>query len=87
VKIVQGANVVLNACMFYRSSSASATFVWAANCTTVTVNTCQFLPGSTGLQLDSTVQRAVITANSFEAGSIINNMTSSQQVIANNLLP
>jgi hypothetical protein len=61
--------------------------VWAANCTTVTVNACQFLPGSTGLQLDSTVQRAVITANSFEAGGIINNMTSPKQVIANNLLP
>lgn len=87
VKITQAANVVLNACMFYRSSSASATFVWAANCTTVTVNACQFLPGSTGLQLDNTVQRAVITANSFEAGSIINNMTSSTQIIANNLMP
>ena len=87
VKIVQAANVVVNACMFYRSSSAPATFVWAANCTTVTVNACQFLPGSTGLQLDSAVQRAVITANSFEAGSIINNMTSSKQVIANNLMP
>lgn len=87
VKITQAANVVLNACMFYRSSSASATFVWAANCTTVTVNACQFLPGSTGLQLDNTVQRAVITANSFEAGGIINNMISSRQSIANNLLP
>jgi hypothetical protein len=87
VKITQGANVMLNACMFYRSSSASATFVWAANCTTVTVNACQFLPGSTGLLLDSTVQRAVITANSFEAGSIINNMTSNKQIISNNLLP
>jgi hypothetical protein len=87
VKITQGANVMLNACMFYRSATASATFVWAANCTTVTVNGCQFLPGSTGLQLDNTVQRAIITANSFEAGGIINNMTSSKQIIANNLLP
>ena len=87
VKINHAANVVLNACMFYRSTSASATFVWAANCTTVTVNGCQFLPGSTGLQLDSAVQRAIITANSFEAGGIINNMTSTKQSISNNLLP
>src|ERR1035438_7482789 len=74
VKINHAANVVLNACMFYRSATAAATFVWAANCTTVTVNGCQFLPGSTGLQLDSPVQRAIITANSFEAGAIINNI-------------
>jgi hypothetical protein len=87
VKINHAANVVLNACMFYRSTSASATFVWVANCTTVTVNGCQFLPGSTGLQLDSAVQRAIITANSFEAGGIINNMTSTKQSISNNLLP
>jgi hypothetical protein len=87
VKINHAANVVLNACMFYRSATASATFVWAANCTTVTVNGCQFLPGSTGLQLDNGVQRAVITANSFEAGGIINNMTSIKQSITNNLLP
>src|ERR1017187_8926431 len=87
VKINHAANVVLNACMFYRSVTAAATFVWAANCTTVTVNGCQFLPGSTGLQLDSPVQRAIITANSFEAGAIINNMTSTKQSIFNNLLP
>ncbi len=87
VKINHAANVVLNACMFYRSATASATFVWAANCTTVTVNGCQFLPGSTGLQLDNGVQRAVISANSFEAGGIINNMTSIKQSITNNLLP
>jgi hypothetical protein len=51
------------------------------------VNACQFLPGSTGLQLDNKVQRTVITVNSFEAGGIINNMTSSMQVIVNKLLP
>ena len=87
MKINHGANVVISACMFYRSATASVPFVWAANCATVTVNACQFLTGSTGLQLDNKVQRAVITANSFEAGGIINNMTSGKQVIVNNLLP
>jgi hypothetical protein len=62
-------------------------FIWAANCKTVTVNACQFLPGSTGLQLDNTVQRAILTANSFEAGSIINNMPSGKALIANTLMP
>ncbi len=87
MKVNHGANVAINSCMFYRSATASAPFVWAANCTTVTVNACQFLPGSTGLQLDNKVQRAIITANSFEAGGIINNMTSMKQIIVNNLLP
>ena len=43
MKINHGANVVISACMFYRSATASVPFVWAANCATVTVNACQFL--------------------------------------------
>jgi hypothetical protein len=39
------------------------------------------------LQLNNQVQRAVVTGNSFEAGGIVNYMTSTNQTIANNLMP
>jgi hypothetical protein len=92
IMVAQAKNVVIDADLFYRSSPPAGSgtnqpFVWIANATTVTVSGCQFLPYSTGLELDNQVQRAVVTGNSFEAGGIINNMTSPKQSIANNLLP
>ena len=87
VLVNQAGNVVVDACVFYRSATVSNPLVWVANCVTATINSCQFLSGSTGLELDNQVQRAVVTGNSFEAGGIINNMTSGKQILANNLLP
>jgi hypothetical protein len=92
IMVNQAQHVVIDADMFYRSSPPNPSWtnqplVWVSNAVTATVSGCQFLPGSTGLELDSQVQRAVVTGNSFEAGGIVNNMTSSKQSIANNLLP
>ena len=94
IMVNQAKNVVIDSCIFYRSPSwtnnpswASNPFVWVSKATTATVNGCQFLPGSTGLELDSGVQRAVVVGNSFEAGGIVNYMTSTNRIIVNNLLP
>lgn len=92
IMISQAANVIVEACMFYRTNPgtnnwASFPLVWFSNCGSATVNSCQFLTNSTGLELDSGVQQAVITGNSFEGGGIINHMTSTNHVIVNNLLP
>lgn len=87
INVILAKNVIISGCIFYQSVPVSDPLVWISNCTTVTMDSCQFLSGSTGLQLDGQVQRAVITGNSFESGGIINNMTSTNQVIANNLLP
>ncbi len=85
-------NVIVDTCMFYRSSPASPSWtslplVWFSNCVSATVSSCQFLTNSTGLELDNQVQRAVVIGNSFEGGGIVNKMTSPNQVISNNLLP
>ena len=87
IDVTLAKNVIISSCMFYQSVAQSNPLVWISSCTTVTMDSCQFLSGSTGLQLDNQVQRAVITGNSFESGGIINHMTSTNQVIANNLLP
>ena len=92
IMVTQAKNVIVDACIFYRSPPgtnnwASNPLVWFQNTTTATVNACQFLTNSTGLELDSTVRRAIITGNSFEGGGIINKMTSGKYVITNNLLP
>ncbi len=92
IMVYQAKNVVIDSCIFYRSTPygtgwTNNPLVWISNATTATVNGCQFLPGSTGLELDSQVQRAVVVGNSFEAGGIVNNMTSTKQSITNNLLP
>lgn len=92
IMVTQAKNVLVDSCIFYRSTPYGSSWtnnplVWISNATTATVNGCQFLPGSTGLELDNQVQRAVVMGNSFEAGGIVNNMTSSSQTITNNLLP
>lgn len=92
IMVTQAKNVVVDSCIFYRSPPgtnnwASNPLVWFSNCTTATVNACQFLTNSTGLELDSQVQRAIVTGNSFEGGGIVNKMTSGSQIISNNLLP
>lgn len=92
IMVTQAKNVIVDACMFYRSAPgtnnwAGNPLVWFENCTTATVNGCQFLTNSTGLELDGQVQRAIVTGNSFEGGGIVNNMTSGTQIISNNLLP
>lgn len=87
IDVTLAKNVIVSGCMFYQSTPVSDPLVLISSCTTATVDSCQFLSGSTGLQLNSGVQRAIITGNSFESGGIINNMTSTNQVIANNLLP
>jgi hypothetical protein len=92
VMVYQAQNVLVDSCIFYRSSPYGAGWtnnplVWISNATSATVNGCQFLPGSTGLELDNQVQNAVVVGNSFQAGGITNNMTSTNYVVANNLLP
>lgn len=92
ISVTQARNVLVDSCIFYRSTPYGSG--WTNNplvrisaATTATVNGCQFYPGSTGLELDSGVERAVVVGNSFEAGKIINDMTSTNFVIANNLTP
>jgi hypothetical protein len=92
VMVYKAQNVIIDSCLFYRSTPygtgwTNNPLVWISNATTATVNGCQFLPGSAGLELDSQVQRAVVVGNSFEEGGIVNHMTSTNQTIANNLFP
>jgi fibronectin type 3 domain-containing protein len=86
IQVVQGTNVVIDADMFCRAGPVSNPLVQIQNCGTVTIKDCQFLPGSTGLELDNQVQRAVVDGNSFEDGGITNNMTSTNVVLAANLI-
>jgi len=90
IMVYQAKNVIVDSCMFYRSTPYGSGWtnnpmVRVANATTATINGCQFFPGSTGLELDSQVQRAVVVGNSFEEGGIVNGMISTNQSIANNL--
>ncbi len=92
IDVTQAQNILVDSCIFYRSSPYGAGWtnnplVWISNATAATVNGCQFYPGSTGLELDGGVQQAMVTGNSFQAGSIINKMTTTNYVIANNLAP
>lgn len=92
IMVTQAKNVIVDACMFYRSPPGTNNWtnnplVWVQNCTTATVSGCQFLTNSTGLQLGNQVQRAIVTGNSFEGGGIINQMTTGNYIISNNLLP
>jgi hypothetical protein len=86
IKVNRAANVLIAACQFGRPAAVSAPLVSVDNCTTVTLNGCDFLPGSTGVELDSQVQRALVTGNSFEDGGITNLMTSTETVFAGNLI-
>ncbi len=86
IQVTQGANVVIDAGMFSRPGPVANPLVQIQNCTTVTIKDCQFLPGSTGLELDNQVQRAIVYGNSFEDGGITNNMTSAKIVLAANLI-
>ena len=86
VQIAQAANVIMDACVFSRPGALAMPLVQVANCTTVTLNGSQFLPGSTGVELDSQVRRALVTGNSFEDGGITNLMTSGKTVFAGNLI-
>lgn len=87
IDVTLAKNVIVSGCMFYQSVPENNPMVLLSSCTTATVDSCQFLPGSAGLQLNSGVQRAVITGNSFESGGIVNHMTSTNQMIVNNLMP
>lgn len=86
IQVKHGANVLIDADEFSRGKPVSSPLVGIENCHTVTIEECQFLPGSTGLQLDSQVQRAVVYGNSFEDGGIVNQMTSPKLVLADNLV-
>jgi hypothetical protein len=86
IDVTLAQNVVISSCIFYQSVNEPNPLVLINDCTTVTMDSCQFLTGN-GLQLNNQVQRAVITGNSFQSGSIVNNMTTTNQMIVNNLLP
>ncbi len=83
VQVAQAANVVIDADMFCRAGPVSNTLVQLQNCAMVTVKDCQFLPGSTGLELDSLNQQAVVYGNNFQDGGIMNYMTSNALLAAN----
>lgn len=83
VQVAQAANVVIDADMFSRPAPVSDTLVQLQNGAMVTVKDCQFLPGSTGLELDDDNQQAMVYGNNFQDGGIINNMTSNDVVAAN----
>lgn len=83
VQVQQAADVVLDADLFGRAGPVSNTLVQAQDCAALTVKDCQFLPGSTGLELDNLNQQAVIYGNSFEDGGIINEMASNFVAAAN----
>jgi fibronectin type 3 domain-containing protein len=83
VLVTLGGNVIFDGNMFGRSAPVANPLVWLQNCTTVTVNDNHFLPGSTGLEIDSQVQRAVIYGNSFEDGGITNNTSGLTAISAN----
>lgn len=86
VQVLQAANVIAEGCIFSRSAPFAGPLVQLNNATTVTVSACQFLPSSTGLELDSLLARAVIIGNGFEDGGVVDLMTSTKQIIANNVL-
>jgi hypothetical protein len=90
IMVTQAKNIIIDSDIFYRSTPygtgwTNNPMVYIENAVTATVNGCQFLPGSTGLKLAGQVQRAVVVGNSFEEGGIVNSMTSTNQMIANNL--
>ena len=86
VSVSRAANVLIAASEFSRAAAVAAPLVSVDNCTTVTLNGSDFLPGSTGLQLGSGVARAIISGNSFEDGGITNLMTSGKVILAANLI-
>jgi cellulose 1,4-beta-cellobiosidase len=86
IEVNRAANVLIAASEFSRAAAVATPLVSVDNCTTVTLNGSNFLPGSTGLQLGSSVARAVISANSFEDGGITNLMTSTEVILASNLI-
>jgi hypothetical protein len=86
VQILNASNVIIDASMFSRPAAVAAPLVTANNLTTLTLNHCQFLPGSTGLQLGAGVSRAIVIGNSFEDGGISNLMTSGLFIIGTNLI-
>lgn len=86
VDIVSATNVIIDGCMFSRPSPVDAPLVTANNMTTFTLNHCQFLPGSTGVVLGSGISRAIVTANSFQDGTVSNFMTSGLYVVSKNLI-
>ncbi len=86
IEVNLAANVLIAASEFSRPAAVAAPLVSVDNCTTVTLNGSDFLPGSTGVQLGSGVARAIIAGNSFEDGGITNLMTSGTFIVANNLI-
>ncbi len=83
VQAQQAANVVLDADVFCRAGPVSNTLVQAQDCAALTVKDCQFLPGSTGLELDNLNQQAIVCGNMFEDGGIINDMAGNFVAAAN----
>lgn len=86
IQILSSTNVIIDDCMFSRPAAVAAPLLTAANCAALTVNHCQFLAGSTGLQLASTVTNAVVAEDSFEDGGISNAMAAGTYVVGTNLI-
>lgn len=85
VQVLSASNVIINAGMFSRPWPVAAPLATVNNCTQVTLSHCQFLSGSTGLQLGAGNTNAVVVGNSFEDGGISNFMTSGY-IVASSLI-
>ena len=85
VQIESATNVIIDGCMFGRPYALAAPQVTANNLTTLSVSHCQFLAGSTGLQLGAGVARAIVIGDSFEDGGVSNFMTSGMFVVGPSL--
>ena len=83
LQVAQAANVVLAADMFSHAGPVPNMLVQIQGCAMATVKDCQFLPGSTGLELDNENQQAMVIGNNFQDGGIANYMPSSSVVAAN----
>jgi hypothetical protein len=85
VQVQGGSNIIVESSMFSRPAAVAAPLVTASNCTAFTLTHCQFLPGSTGLQLSGSIGQTIVLGDSFEDGTVSNSITSGQFIIKSNL--
>jgi hypothetical protein len=86
VEVLSATNVILDACLFSRPAAYAAPLVYANNCAMFTMNYCQVLPGSTGVQLGPSITQAIVVGNSLEDGTISNLVPAGQYVVGTNLI-
>lgn len=83
VQVNGATNVIIDASLFSRRAPVAAPLLSADSVAMLTVDHCQFLPGSTGVQLGPNNLQAMVMGDSFEDGGISNLMNSGFIVGAN----